>query len=102
MMQIDFMCLFKKLKKLCQNVFNDRKGSTAIEYGLIAAGIALVIIAGVQAIGTNSSTTYDNVAVALSGPNSDFETSSCTPENPCGGPETGGGAMPPEPGDEDF
>ena len=31
---------------------NDQSGATAIEYGLIAAGIAVAIITGVQTIGT--------------------------------------------------
>jgi pilus assembly protein Flp/PilA len=37
-------------------------GATAIEYGLIAAGIAVVIITAVQLVGTNLSTTFNSVA----------------------------------------
>ena len=39
-----------------------RTGVTAIEYGLIAALIAVVIIAGVQAVGTSVNNTYDEVS----------------------------------------
>jgi len=40
-------------------------GATAIEYGLIAAGIAVAIIATVQALGTNLSNTFSTVSTAL-------------------------------------
>jgi pilus assembly protein Flp/PilA len=40
----------------------DENGATAIEYGLIAAGIAVVIIAAVQSVGTNLTGTIQNVA----------------------------------------
>jgi pilus assembly protein Flp/PilA len=40
-------------------------GATAIEYGLIAAGIALVIIAAVGNLGTNVSSTFNTVAAAV-------------------------------------
>jgi pilus assembly protein Flp/PilA len=43
----------------------DESGATAIEYGLIAAGIAVVIITAVQLIGTNLSTTFTSVANAV-------------------------------------
>jgi pilus assembly protein Flp/PilA len=43
----------------------DEAGATAIEYGLIAAGIAVVIIAVVQGIGTNLNTTFTTVSTAL-------------------------------------
>jgi pilus assembly protein Flp/PilA len=39
--------------------------TTAIEYGLIAAGIAVAIIAVVQALGTNLNTTFGSVQTAL-------------------------------------
>jgi len=45
--------------------WNDRSGATAIEYGLIAAGIAVAIIATVQALGTNLNTTFQSVSTAL-------------------------------------
>jgi pilus assembly protein Flp/PilA len=43
----------------------DESGATAIEYGLIAAGISVVIIAAVQLVGTNLSATFQAIAVAL-------------------------------------
>lgn len=43
----------------------DENGATAIEYGLIAAGIAVVIIAAVQLVGTNLSGTFNSVASAV-------------------------------------
>ena len=43
----------------------DQSGATAIEYGLIAAGIAVAIIATVQALGTNLNTTFSTVSGAL-------------------------------------
>jgi pilus assembly protein Flp/PilA len=43
----------------------DESGATAIEYGLIAAGIAVAIIAVVQGLGTNLNTTFTSVQTAL-------------------------------------
>jgi pilus assembly protein Flp/PilA len=43
----------------------EESGATAIEYGLIAAGIAVAIIAVVQALGTNLNTTFQSVSTAL-------------------------------------
>lgn len=43
----------------------DESGATAIEYGLIAAGISIVIIASVNAIGTSLNTTFDGVSTQL-------------------------------------
>jgi pilus assembly protein Flp/PilA len=43
----------------------DESGATAIEYGLIAALIAVVIIGTLTAIGTNLSTKFDSVATSL-------------------------------------
>lgn len=43
----------------------DEDGVTAIEYGLIAALIAVVIIASVKAVGTNLSTVFSSIANAL-------------------------------------
>ena len=40
----------------------DESGATAIEYGLIAALIAVVIISAVQAVGTSLSTTFTTVS----------------------------------------
>ncbi|HTP93316.1 MAG TPA: Flp family type IVb pilin [Xanthobacteraceae bacterium] len=43
----------------------DENGATAIEYGLIAAGISVVIIATVNGLGTTLSTTFSNVSTQL-------------------------------------
>ena len=43
----------------------DRRGATAIEYGLIAALIAVVVIGALTNIGTNLSTAFDTVATKL-------------------------------------
>ncbi|HEX7967775.1 MAG TPA: Flp family type IVb pilin [Stellaceae bacterium] len=44
----------------------DESGATAIEYGLIAALISVVIIGAVTLVGTNLSTTFQNIATSLS------------------------------------
>ena len=43
----------------------DEKGATAIEYGLIAAGISVAIIAVVQGLGTKLNSTFTSVQNAL-------------------------------------
>ena len=43
----------------------DESGATAIEYGLIAALIAVVIITGVTAVGTNLSGTFATLSSSL-------------------------------------
>lgn len=42
-------------------LLRDEKGATAIEYGLIAALIAVAIVTAVGVIGTNLDLTFDNV-----------------------------------------
>ncbi|NQV98348.1 MAG: Flp family type IVb pilin [Rhodospirillales bacterium] len=41
---------------------SDKKGATAIEYGLIAALVAVVIIAGITLMGDSIGNTFNNVA----------------------------------------
>ena len=43
-------------------LFKNEKGATAIEYGLIAALIAVAAIAAMQNIGSRLSTTFNNVS----------------------------------------
>jgi pilus assembly protein Flp/PilA len=43
----------------------DQSGAPAIEYGLIAAGISVAIIAAVQGLGTNLVSTFTSVKDAL-------------------------------------
>ena len=50
------------MHSLFSRFVTDESGATAIEYGLIAAGIAVVIITAVQLVGTNLSGTFNNVA----------------------------------------
>ena len=50
-----------KFVKLLKNT----KGATAIEYGLIAAGISVAIIAVVQGLGSKLNTTFTSVSTAL-------------------------------------
>ena len=47
---------------LISRFIRDESGATAIEYGLIAALIAVVIITGVTAVGTKLSTTFNTVS----------------------------------------
>jgi pilus assembly protein Flp/PilA len=48
--------------KFIRKMFKNEKGATAIEYGLIAALIAVAAIAAMQSIGTNLGTTFNSVA----------------------------------------
>ncbi len=45
--------------------FRDESGATAIEYGLIAAGISVAIIAVVQGLGTQLNATFTHVSTEL-------------------------------------
>jgi pilus assembly protein Flp/PilA len=45
--------------------WKDESAATAIEYGLIAAGIAVAIIAVVNGIGTSLNTTFTSVQTQL-------------------------------------
>ena len=47
--------------KVIKTFMEDESGATAIEYGLIAAGIAVAIIGAVNALGTTLSGTFNNV-----------------------------------------
>jgi pilus assembly protein Flp/PilA len=57
----------KRMKEKIMNFFRDEEGATAVEYGIMVALIAAVIIVAVTAIGTNLETTFDNVATAIGG-----------------------------------
>ncbi|HWE76137.1 MAG TPA: Flp family type IVb pilin [Stellaceae bacterium] len=48
-----------------QTFLRNESGATAIEYGLIAALIAVAIIAGATTVGTNLATTFGNIGTAL-------------------------------------
>lgn len=53
------------MKNLVSRFVSDESGVTAIEYGLIAALIAVVIIVAVSTVGTKLSTTFNSVAASL-------------------------------------
>ncbi|MFO1247558.1 MAG: Flp family type IVb pilin [Alphaproteobacteria bacterium] len=53
------------MKSILSNFLKNQAGATAIEYGLIAALIAVVIITGVTAVGTQLSTTFTNLSSNL-------------------------------------
>ena len=53
------------MNNLLSRFVRDDSGATAIEYGLIAALIAVVIIGTLTAIGTNLSTKFTSVATSL-------------------------------------
>jgi pilus assembly protein Flp/PilA len=46
---------------MLKTLWTEEEGVTALEYGLIAALIAVVIIAAVKALGTKTSSTFDTV-----------------------------------------
>jgi pilus assembly protein Flp/PilA len=48
-----------------KNFFKDESGASAVEYGLLVALIAVVIIGAVTMVGTNLSATFDTVAGKL-------------------------------------
>ena len=53
------------MTNLLKRFINDEAGATAIEYGLIAAGISVAIIVVVQSLGTNLNTTFSSVSNAI-------------------------------------
>lgn len=53
------------MRQLMGKFLRDEKGATAIEYGLIAAGISVVIISVLTSIGSNLKTTFGTVDTAL-------------------------------------
>ncbi len=55
------------MKQALVKFFRDEEGATAIEYGLIAGLIAVVIITAVTTIGTELTATFQTIANKLSG-----------------------------------
>ena len=53
------------MSKLLRRFWDDQSGATAIEYGLIAAGISVVIIAAVNGIGTKLNATFGSISTQL-------------------------------------
>ena len=61
------VCLLKEniMTKFVSRFLKDESGATAIEYGLIAALIAVVIITGVTAVGTKLNSSFTNISTAI-------------------------------------
>jgi pilus assembly protein Flp/PilA len=53
------------MMKLVLRFLNEDSGATAIEYGLIAAGISVAIIAVVNGLGTKLNTTFSSISSQL-------------------------------------
>jgi pilus assembly protein Flp/PilA len=53
------------VRERLQAFLKDESGATAIEYGLIAAGIALAIIAVVNGLGTKLNTKFTSISTQL-------------------------------------
>lgn len=49
------------MKNLISKYLKDEKGATAIEYGLIAAGISVAIVVVVGNVGTSLNDTFSNI-----------------------------------------
>lgn len=58
----------EKFLNASRRFLRDEEGVTAIEYGLIAALIAVVIIAGAAAVGTNLGSLFTKISTCLSNP----------------------------------
>jgi len=53
------------MRKMFKNFVRNQSAATAIEYGLIAALIAVAIVGGVTAVGTNLSATFTTLSANL-------------------------------------
>ena len=53
------------MSKFVSRFMNDESGATAIEYGLIAALVAVVLVTALTALGKNLSGTFDKVSTKL-------------------------------------
>jgi pilus assembly protein Flp/PilA len=53
------------MSQLLRRFWDNQSGATAIEYGLIAAGISVVIIAAVNGIGTKLNSTFGSISTQL-------------------------------------
>lgn len=56
------------MRNFIKNFANDESGATAIEYGLIAALIAVAIITAVGLLGTKLTTTFESITTGMDGP----------------------------------
>jgi len=53
------------MKSLIKSFFKDESGATAIEYGLIAAGISIAIITAVNGLGSKLSSNFETISSSL-------------------------------------
>ena len=53
------------MQRIFLKFLSDESGATAIEYGLIAAGISLAIIAAVNGLGTNLNDKFSSINTSL-------------------------------------
>jgi pilus assembly protein Flp/PilA len=58
---------WERSMQMLKKFLRDESGATAIEYGLIAALISVVIITAVTTVGGNLKTTFNSVGTALGG-----------------------------------
>jgi pilus assembly protein Flp/PilA len=55
------------MTKFLSRLWKDEEGATAVEYGIMVALIALVIIAGVTTLGVNLQTTFNTAGASVPG-----------------------------------
>jgi pilus assembly protein Flp/PilA len=55
----------KNLLTKAQAFIRDEEGASAVEYGLLVAGIAVAVMAAIYTIGTNLNTKFSSVATKL-------------------------------------
>jgi len=53
------------MKHIFAKFVADESGATAIEYGLIAAGISIAILAAVNGLGSNLNTMFNSINTSL-------------------------------------
>ena len=59
------MSLYAKTESTIRAFVRDESGATAIEYALIASGVAVAIIAAVNSLGTKISTKFTSISTSL-------------------------------------
>jgi pilus assembly protein Flp/PilA len=64
------------MRTLFKNFISDESGATAIEYGLIAALIAVAMIAGATALGESVNDKFEDISTTLDGVSETAGTSS--------------------------
>jgi pilus assembly protein Flp/PilA len=65
---VRYLCISHReslMAKLFARFMHDESAATAIEYGLIAAGISITIIAAVNGVGTNLNSVFTSVSTSL-------------------------------------